>query len=212
MKYFRVLLLSLVVLAFAMAAAADTIPDIHIVFDPSIPVTPAMIGNLYVIQTPGTSYSVSWMDCSAYSTFNPAPSFDACLGFFNNTGTDLTDFDLSFTVPSTGPGSVLIGQPINCSTLGPNLTSNTCPSGTLAAGDTVDVGFFGGTAVGNETAFFVGEDGVACSNPAGSLTCSSLPPTFVADDATPEPATLLFFATGLAALSLGLGWQRKRAS
>lgn len=210
MKYLRVLLLAFAVLGFAMAAAGDSVPDIHIVFDPSIPAIP---GSLYIIQTPGTSYTVSWLNCSAYSSFNPAPKFDACLGFFNNTGAPLTNFDISFTVPSTGPGSTLIGQPVDCTTLGPNLTDNTCPSGNLTAGEVVnDISFFGGTPVSNETAFFVGEDGVACDNPSDGLVCSSLPPTTVADASAPEAGTLLLFGTGLMVLGLGLEWRRKRVS
>lgn len=212
MKYLRAFILAFAVLGFAIAASADVMPDIHIVFDPAVPVSPSMIGNLYVVQTPGTPYSVSWLNCSAYSSFNPAPNFDACLGFFNNTGAPLTGFDISFTVPSTGPGSGLIGQPVNCSTLGPNLTGNTCPTGTLSAGENVDVSFFGGAAVGNETAFFVGEDGVACGNPSDGLVCSSLPPTTVADDSAPEAGTLVLFGTGLIMLGLGLEWRRKRVS
>lgn len=213
MKRFRLFLLSFAILAFAIAAAGDGIPDIHIVFDPAVPAAPGF-NNLYVIQSAGVLYSVAWLSCGAYSTFNPAPQFDACLGFFNNTGSPVSDFDISFTVPGTGPGSELIGQPVNCSTLGPNLTDNTCPTGTLSAGETADIGFFGGTSVPNETAFFVGEDGVACANPSDGLVCSSLPPAIIADDSAPEPATGILLLSGLmavAGLGAGMNLKRRRA-
>lgn len=204
MKHLRLFLLSFSILAFAAVAAADSIPDIHIVFDPAVPLQPGPVNNLYVIQSADTLYSVSWLTCGAYSGFNPAPQFDGCLGFFNNTGAPLSNFDISFTVPATGPGSELIGQPVNCSTLGPNLTSNTCPTGTLVANETVEIGFSGGAAVPNEAAFFVGEDGVACANPSDGLVCSSLPTAIIADDSAPEPATGILLLSGLLAMA-GLG-------
>lgn len=187
--FFRFLHLTfLVILVCGFAVANET--DIHIIMDPGV--TPSMLGNLYELDSTNTEYNVTWLNCSAYSSFNPAPSYDACLGIFNNTGASLSTFEISFTVPSSGPGSELAGQPITCSVSGVNLIDNTCPSGNLVAGDTYTVSFFGGTPIANETAFFIGEDGVDCDNAAGSLLCTTLPAMGVTADPTPEPSTLAF--------------------
>ncbi len=204
-RFQRLLLVVILVCGFAAAGLADN-TDMHIVFDP--PTASPQYQNLYTISSPDTVYPVSWLSCSAYSGFNPAPNYDACLGFFNNTGTELSSFEISFTVP---PDSVLVGQPLNCTTSGPYLTDNAgCPTGNLYGGENVNISFFGGESLTNGTVFFVGEDPIACNNPSDGLTCTSLPPTSVNDPA-PEPGTLLLFLPSVL-LVLGLAWRRMRRS
>ncbi|MGH9407468.1 MAG: PEP-CTERM sorting domain-containing protein [Terriglobia bacterium] len=211
MKRYRALLVVLALLC--MSAVASATADIRIIFDPGVPAS--TFENLYVIANPNTQYTVNWLDCKAYPNppFNPPPSsngFDACLGFFNSTGSDLSTFNLSFTVPLTGPGSDLIGQPINCGSAAGNnnLTNNNCPSGNMSALQDVDVTFFGGTPVSPNQAFFIGETGVDCSA-SSNLECTTLP-QFTVIDPAPEPSLLLLLGAGLLICSLGFAYRRLR--
>lgn len=58
MNRLRIVLFLAVCLVFVRSASAD---DIHLIFDP----TPAQVGSLYLVQSPGTDYTVSWVSCSS---------------------------------------------------------------------------------------------------------------------------------------------------
>ncbi len=196
MRTSQVIRILLVVTAFCAFAASAMATDIRIIFDPS---TPATLGNLYEINQPGVQYGVSWVSCSDYSSFNPAPSYDVCLGFFNNTGQPITALDLSFTVNSYLAG---LNQTLDCATSGNNLVDNTCsPSGTLTAGESVNVDFFGGAAIPNSTAFFIGENGADYY----------LLPTVTITEPVPEPSMLSqLIPAALGVLAFGWWSERRR--
>jgi hypothetical protein len=204
MKVLRSRFLSLLVIfaaacAFASVASASNI-DFTIHWDPT---TPTTLGPLYEITSPTAFYSVSWQACSNYSTaFNPAPTGDACLGFYNDTGTTLTQFNIAFTVPT---GSPMIGQTIGCTPDDGYISSQDCGSaGSLYAGENVDLTFFGGTPVGLNQGFWFSETG-ACGTGNGSC----LPEATVS--AAAEPGTLAL--SGIALLGLAaFGLRRIRAS
>ncbi len=198
MTIVRAIRILLVVTAFCAFAASAMATDIRIIFDPS---TPATLGPLYELSQPGVQYNVSWVSCSEYSSFNPAPSYDGCLGFFNNTGQAITSLDLSFTVNSYLAG---LNQTLDCATSGDNLTDNTCsPSGVLTTNESVVVDFFGGDSISNSTAFFIGEDGADYS----------LLPTVTITDPVPEPSMLSqLIPAAIGVLAFGWWVERRRQS
>lgn len=197
MKYFRALLLTLAVLSFAIVAAADSIPDIHIVFDPG----PTNVNPTNIYQQ-GSAVSVSWISCGETGIPGSLSGETACLAMNNLTGSSISALDLSFEVPA---GSPLVGQTVNCDNTDSFLTSNDCSAaGTLMAGQVVDITFSGGNPIPNDMDFFIGADAAGFNGPG------DFPPVTVTADPTPEAGTLLLFATGLGVL--GLGWWHKSSS
>ena len=191
MKHLRVVLLLAACLMFVRSASAN---DIHLIFDPT---TPATLGELYLIQSPGTDYTVKWMKCSE-PVFGPTglTGESACLGFFNETGGPITSLDFSFTV-----NSYLVGQSITCTNTvnDPHLTNNNCGAfSPLNLGEHVTVNFSGGTPVPNYMGFFIAEDGVPLAE---------LPPVDVATVA--EPLTLPLLSIGLALMGLGVSKRKE---
>lgn len=200
MKYLRVFLLTVAVLSFAIVAAGSVIPDIHIVFDPTQ--TPVPLTDVLQANAPVTA---PWESCTDKGIPSDLSGETACLALANLTGQPITALNFAFTVPV---GSPLIGQIVDCEN-GPKdtfLINNNCPAGTLAGGEVVDILFNGGDPIPNQFDFFFGADA------AGLNSLADFPPVTVTADPAPEPATLLFFATGLAVLGLGLGWRRKSSS
>ncbi|MGH9376462.1 MAG: PEP-CTERM sorting domain-containing protein, partial [Terriglobia bacterium] len=192
-------LLTLAVLSFAMVAAGDSIPDIHIVFDPG----PTNVNPINIYQQ-GVPVSVAWVSCGETGIPGSLSGETACLAMNNLTGSPLPTLDLLFVVPA---GSPLVGQTVNCDNTDSFLTSNDCSAaGTLMAGQMVDIMFSGGAPIPNDMDFFIGADAQGLNGP------DDFPPVTVTADPTPEPGTLLFFATGLGVLGLGLGWRRKSSS
>jgi hypothetical protein len=178
-KYFKVLILCVVASALGCSAWAD---DIHVVLDPQAPTA----GTFNLIQQEGVQYQVSWGSCTQSGVPSALQGETACLLFINQLPNNqtITDLTLSFIV-----NSALEGQTISCGNTDQYLTSNTCAAaGTLALGQTATFDFNGGTPIPNESAFFLGEDGVALD---------ALPTLNVQ---VPEPSTLLLLLVGLGTL------------
>ncbi|MGH9395830.1 MAG: PEP-CTERM sorting domain-containing protein [Terriglobia bacterium] len=199
MKVLRIVLLCAIVLSFALAAAADGIPDIRIIFDP-MPLDPAV--QLADIISAGTPVSVPWQSCSNAGIPASVSGETACLALANLTGGPITALNFEFTVPASGP---LVGQTVDCVNADSFLTDNNCPAGTLTTGQLVDITFSGGTPVPNDTDMFFG------ANAAGLTDFSQFPPVTITDP-TPEPSTLLLIPTGLLILGLGWSWRRRQAT
>jgi hypothetical protein len=188
MKFLRpALIVGLLCVAAAGAAFAD---DIHVVFDPQIPQS----GAFGIIQQSGVNYTTNWEDCG---TLGIPPAFSqqqACLGFINQTGGNISALNFSFTV-----NQALVGQTIGCDNLegDTHLTSNTCdsvPTGPdgFTLGQVVSVTFFSGDPIPNNFAFFIGETGVDLAHA----------PTVGIE--VPEPSSLTLMAAGMGLLGLGL--------
>lgn len=187
--YFKFLILCVVASAVSCAVWAD---DIHVVLDPEAP----MAGTFNLIQQEGVQYQVSWGSCTQSGVPSALQGETACLLFINQLPDNQTiaDLTLSFTV-----NSALAGQTISCSNTDQFLTSNTCAAaGTLGLGQIATFNFDGGTPIPNESAFFLGEDGVALD---------ALPTLNVE---APEPGTLLLLLVGLGTL-LAFGYRRQQA-
>ena len=181
MKYLRVVLLLAACVVFVRSASAN---DIRLIFDPS----PAQQGSFYIIQTPGTDYSVSWESCSSTGIPTSLHGNNGCLPFINETGGPISLLDLSFAV-----NSALVGQTIDCVNTDGNLTSNNCDAySPLTLGENVTVTFSGGSSIPNYMAFFIAEDGVALS---------SMP---VSGVSVAEPLALPLLMMGLALMGLML--------
>lgn len=197
MKSLRLLLLTTMMVSFSLVAAADGIPDIHIILDPIPPSDPGVV--LTDILSTGTAVSAPWQSCSLGGIPNSVSGETACLALVNLTGQSISSVSVSFTVPSS-----LAGQTIGCASTDNFLTSNNCAlAGTLTTGELVDVTFSGGTPVPNNTAIFFGSDAPGLPGP------DDFPPiTLTAAADTPEPGGLLLVSTGL--LLFGLGWVRRR--
>ncbi|HLI30165.1 MAG TPA: hypothetical protein VKV79_03565 [Terriglobia bacterium] len=181
--------LSILALVISGAASSALCSDMHIIFDPPSPPTTI---TTYLLLQDNAPLTVSWTTCNQPG-FPSKAGYTACLGFTNLTGGTINKLALEFTVPNTIPPNPLVGQTLDCTTTGLNLTDNTCPSGTLSAGETADLAFFGGEPVPNMNVFFIGETGVDLAD---------LPPFTVTPNPTPEPDTWLLFPTGLAILGL----------
>jgi hypothetical protein len=175
------LVVPLLMLALAAPAWAD---DINIIFDP----TPAEQGTFYLIQQPFVTYDVSWGSCTQNGVPSALQGDAACMLFINQTGAPLGNLNLTFTV-----NNALAGQTITCTNTDSFLTGNNCTAaGTLTLNETVTVNLFGGSAVPDEMAFFIAENGVTLSN---------LPPlTF--EVPTHDPNTLVLLVAGVAMLAM----------
>jgi hypothetical protein len=197
-RLFQLCLVALVISMFAVGAAADTMGDIHIHMDPA---TPPKQGDFNLIESSTTSYLVNWVSCTEPGF--PGTVYDACIGFINQTGAPIDGIHIGFTVPTSGP---LVGQTLDCSTDGVNLTANTCANGAmLAGGEDVDAVFSGGQPIPNNTLFFIGETGVSLADMANV-------PLTVTGSATPEPSVGLLFWTGLLMLGVIFGRRCARGS
>jgi hypothetical protein len=176
------LLLALLVLVFSGAAFAD---DIHVIFDPGGP------GTINFISDPGVPTVASWESCTATGIPLSLSANTACLAFFNETGGAITSLNFSFVV-----NAALVGQTIMCDNLpgDPHLSLNTCdPSGpAFTLGELVNVSFFGGVAIPDNTGFFLAENGVPLLDV----------PDFTATAFVPEPTSLTLLASGMGLLGL----------
>jgi len=182
LKTLRLIVLPVILLALAAPAWAD---DINMILDPG---TPPQVGSFYLIQSVGTLYDVAWGSCTQPGVPSSMSGDAGCMLFINQTGQPITDLLLSFTV-----NSVLAGQTVTCTNLDSYLTSNTCAAnGTLTLGQMVNADFFGGTPIPDESAFFIGENGVPYQN---------LPPLTL-DVPAHDPSTLLLLAVGIGMLAL----------
>lgn len=194
MKTVRAFLLVVIALSFAVAAAADSAPDIRIIFDP-IPNSPVQLTDIISIGAPVT---VGWQSCSNLGIPSSVSGETACLALANLTGQVISSLDLQFTAPA-----VIAGQVVDCQNADSYLTSNNCPAGTLVAGQLIDITFRGGNPVPNDVDVFFGVDAPGLTDP------SQLSPAGVT--ATPEPATVALFSSGL--LIMGFAWMwRRRAN
>jgi hypothetical protein len=182
MKHLR---LVLVLAACMVSAGSASASDIRLIFDP----VPAQLGSLYLIQTPGTDYTVSWMSCNQLVIPPGLRGDNACLPFLNETGGPISFLDVAFTV-----NSALVGQTISCANTDGDLTTNNCAAYTpLTLGENVTVTFSGGTPVPYLMAFFVAENGVPlASAPTVGVT------------AVAEPLALPLLLMGLALMGLML--------
>lgn len=172
------------------AAWAD---DIHVVLDPQAP----QIGSFNLIQQNGTPYQVTWGSCTQPGVPAPLSGETACLLFINQLPANETvpDLTISFVVPA-----VMNGQTISCSNTDAFLTNNSCAAaGTLSTGEFVTFDFSGGTPIPNESAFFLGEDGVALAD-LGTWNVQ-----------VSEPGTLLLLVVGLGGILIGFGFYRQRS-
>jgi hypothetical protein len=172
------------------AARAD---DIHVVLDPE----PPQAGTFDLIQQTGVPYQVTWGSCTQAGVPTALQGETACLLFINQLPNNQTieDLTVSFVVPAA-----MNGQTISCTNTDAFLTSNSCSAaGTLSTGEFVTFDFDGGTPIPNESAFFLGEDGVALSDLGSSWSVQ-----------VPEPSTLLLLLVGLGSL-LAFGFRRQRA-
>lgn len=180
-KILRFLALPILAMALAAPAWAD---DVNIVFDP----TPAELGSFYLVQAPGVDYSVAWGSCSQNGVPSALSGDDACLLFINQTGAPIDELNLTFTV-----NEALVGQTISCTNTDSSLTGNDCAAaGTLTLGETVTISLYGGTAIPNESAFFIAENGVDLADMPGMGI----------DVPTHDPSTLVLLLAGMAVLGI----------
>lgn len=207
MKCIRPLLLTLMVVAFAAGAAANNIDFKATWADPPVTTT-AGIYNLLQVQTLYTGIMLDGpLGCPSGAALGLPATFNltACVGFFNETGQSLSDFEIQFTVPT---GSGIIGQSIDCSTSGSLFPAANCSSYTnLQAGDLVMLDFTGGNIPSapplNGSLFYLALDGASPSDfPSGGLSGTVN---------SPEPGTLFLIPSGLALLGL-VELRRNRAS
>jgi len=185
--YLKLLLICGFACLLTGSARAD---DIHVVLDPE----PPQAGTFNLIQQTGVEYQVTWGSCSQAGVPTALQGETACLLFINQLPDNeaIGDLTLSFVV-----NSALAGQTISCSNTDQYLTSNSCAAaGTLTLGETVTFDFDGGTAIPNESAFFLGEDGVALAD---------LPTLNVE---VPEPGILALLLVGLGTLFI-FGFRRQ---
>jgi len=188
--YLRLLVICGMAALLSSSAWAD---DIHVVLDPE----PPQAGTFNLIQQTGVPYQVTWGSCTQNGVPTALQGETACLLFINQLPDNQTipDLTVSFVVPSA-----MNGQTISCSNTDAFLTNNSCTAaGTLTTGEFVTFDFSGGTAIPNESAFFLGEDGVALSDLGSSWTVQ-----------VPEPGTLLLLLVGLGAL-FAFGFRRQHA-
>lgn len=177
-------------IAFFLSSVASA-DDIHVTLDPS---TPIVSGSYDLILAQGTAYSVTWVSCSDPAFIGTGLQGDqACLAFINKSSAPIAELNLTFTN--------LVGldnQTVTCDNLDSYLTGNSCASvPTIQAGGTYSFDFFGGDAIGNGLAFYLGETGV-------SLADMQADPWSVD---VPEPGTLVLLLAGLGALFL-FGFRR----
>ena len=183
LKTFRVVAMLAVLMALASPAWAGSI---NIIFDPQ----PPQVGNFYIIDQQGVGFQVAWGSCSQAGVPQALQGDDACMLFINESGAPITDINLTFTVPND-PGNPLIGSEFSCTSLDAFLSSNSCPGGTLQAGQTVTADFFGGMSVGNFSAFFLAENGIPVDDlPPGSVQAAAF-----------DPNTMAQLAAGMALLA-----------
>lgn len=184
----KLIVLCAVASVLSCAAWAD---DIHVVLDPQAP----QMGTFNLIQQTGTPYQVTWGSCTQPGVPGALSGETACLLFINqlSAGQTIPDLTISFVVPAA-----MNGQTISCTNTDSFLTNNSCTAaGTLTTGEFVTFDFSGGTAIPNESAFFLGEDGVALAD-LGTWTVQ-----------VPEPGTLLLLVVGFGSL-IGFGFRRQR--
>lgn len=188
MKALRCLFALVVAFTFTSLASADPV-DFHMhVLDPpppSFPVQP-------IFSTP---FTFTFTTCST-GELPGGGTADGCFAGVNRSGEDWTNLQITFD-----DNSVLAGQAPNCALTGTNnIFSDTDCS---LDGSTYVLRFTDGVLANNDF-FFITEDGVIPPEGFGVGTGS-------VDLATPEPAPLLLFATGVILLGGTLKMGRRRS-
>jgi PEP-CTERM motif len=182
--------------AFLLGSVASA-DDIHVTLDPE---TPASAGVYDLIQAQGTAYSVEWVSCQSSPMFAVAGlgNDTGCLAFVNISNAPIAALDLTFTDVAG-----MDGQTVMCDNLDGYLTSNNCasvaPNG-IVNGDTYSINLYGGTAIGNQMAFYLGETGVSIADLNQDMWSVDVP----------EPGTLVLLLVGLGAL-FAFGFRKQQA-
>ncbi len=176
----------------SLLSCATWADDIHVVLDPE----PPQAGTFDLIQQTGTPYQVSWGSCTQNGVPSALQGETACLLFINQLPDNETipDLTISFVVPAA-----MNGQTISCTNTDEFLTNNSCTAaGMLYTGESVTFDFSGGTPIPNESAFFLGEDGVGLADLGSSWSVQ-----------VPEPSALLLLLVGLGTLFI-FGFRRQQ--
>jgi hypothetical protein len=186
----KVMIVPLVLLALASPAWAGGAGTI--ILDPPISLPPGMFG---IISIQGADYSAAWGSCTqagvpmslqteleTLAGTSSVPSDSGCVLLINETGAAITDVTLTITLPDVST--------LQCLSIDPALTNNTCPS-SISGPVTVD--FSGGQPIPDLGGFIIAELG---EDP------TTLPPLgIVAADY--DPSTLVLLAAGMAFLAMG---------
>lgn len=201
----RLTILSLSGIALLLGASSSAFAARATVSDPIGPGTP--------IPGFGVPVTAGFQDCSNFDWTG-----DGCMGFTNDTGSDIYRLTFTFTV-----NGQLDGQTLTCATEGDVLTGNTCGEGiTLSAGQQVTFSFFGGNpipggpppvpaitwAAGSHANFPGGTLYLSFSD-TGAESPEDLPDITAMAVAVPEPGALGVFGLGLALIGLGFGLRRR---